>query len=371
MRYVSGDLLAGNAQMVVNAVNCVGVMGAGLAKAFRDRYPAIMRPYVQACRDGRLRPGMVQVLRVIRATGTLDPNGDLFIANVATKDHWKAPSDASWISVGLQRLAESVEKNGIRSIAIPKLGAGLGGLDWKTQVQPLVEKHFAPLAAKGVDVLVYGEAPEQQRLPGLAVETRTAGPVPRAARSAADPGDRDVLEFQGQDRIASNMHPTQVMWGDEITPPRIWKYVEVPYVLAKTTDRAARERVIAAYEEAERTKPGSAPYMLKKIGRSLPLRPDWETRKVPLMRGLVRDRIRRDPAFARWLLGTGNGHIQEGNRWGDTVWGVALVDIPARGIRAGQGRNELGKIYMEERTLYRAELERSGSAQRAGGAPER
>lgn len=377
MKYVSGDLFQSGADCLVNPVNCRGVMGAGLAKAFREKYPAIMRPYVTACRQAALRPGKIQILQLDRTTGALSPTGDLFIANVPTKDDWRGQSQIGWIDEGLRKLAGALPERGIRSIAIPKLGAGLGGLPWP-QVREVVEKHFAPLAEKGIAVLVYGESREQDRAtpaaPGPAPARAASGEAlkPAAVRTDIDPvplRERDVLEFRGADRIGSNMHPSPVLWGDELTPARLWKCNEIPYVLAKTVDPAARARLLKAYEEIEGLRPhdpkdptsyppqpGSSPYVLKKLGRDVPLRPDWEEIKVPLMQSLVDDKFRRNPECTKWLLGTGRGLIQEGNKWGDTFWGVSLIDNPRRGIRAGEGRNELGKCLMRAREAIREEL---------------
>ena len=130
--YTSGDLLASDAQVLVNPVNCVGVMGKGLAKAFADRFPTILPPYQAACRERRLRPGQVQFLTL--------PDGRV-IANLPTKDHWRDPSRIEWVRDGLAALRLKVLDRGLSSIAIPPLGAGLGGLRWR-DVRSEIEHAF-------------------------------------------------------------------------------------------------------------------------------------------------------------------------------------------------------------------------------------
>jgi predicted NAD-dependent protein-ADP-ribosyltransferase YbiA (DUF1768 family)/O-acetyl-ADP-ribose deacetylase (regulator of RNase III) len=109
------------------------VMGAGVAKAFKERYgEAILRPYAAAIRDGSLRAGGVQMLRM--------PDGQV-VANLATKQDWRDPSKMEWIESGLKALADEMRRGGHESIALPPPGCGHGGLDWK-DVEPLVLKHL-------------------------------------------------------------------------------------------------------------------------------------------------------------------------------------------------------------------------------------
>lgn len=107
---------------IVNPVNCVGVMGGGLAKQFRDRYPEMLCEYNRICYEKRLKPGGTYVF--------FDEKTDTHIINVATKNHWKNPSQYSYIVDGLFNINFEIRKYRIRSICIPKIGCGLGGLDW-------------------------------------------------------------------------------------------------------------------------------------------------------------------------------------------------------------------------------------------------
>lgn len=119
LHYRSGDLLDSTCQVLVNAVNCVGVAGAGLAKQFRDRWPEQVAEYAAFCRAGKMRPGVVHE--------ALLPDGRS-ILSVPTKRHWRSPSTPSDVTLGIRAMTEWCREGGIDSIAVPALGCGLGGL---------------------------------------------------------------------------------------------------------------------------------------------------------------------------------------------------------------------------------------------------
>ena len=153
------DIFATGAECIINPVNCVGVMGKGLALAFAKRYPGIMEPYKRVCTSGQLKPGGVQLLRVDAKTGARVKEGGILIANLATKDHWRDPSQIGWVDDGMRKLAGALETRGVKSVAIPKLGAGLGGLPWDA-VRERGEERFAAASANGMKVIVLGEGRE-------------------------------------------------------------------------------------------------------------------------------------------------------------------------------------------------------------------
>lgn len=126
-----GSIFDSNAEAIVNAVNCVGHMGGGLAKAFKDRFPHMNEQYEVKCKLGLLRPGLVD-LYVVDSTPK-------YIINFPTKDDWRKPSLIEYIYQGRGELMWTVRKWKINSVAIPALGCGLGGLDWK-DVKPLLEE---------------------------------------------------------------------------------------------------------------------------------------------------------------------------------------------------------------------------------------
>ena len=149
IRSATGDILQADAEALVNTVNCVGVMGRGIALQFKKEFPQNFREYKRACDAGTLGPGR---MLVVPLEGLQGPR---FVINFPTKRHWKGKSRIEDVHAGLAALVDEVRRHKIRSIAIPPLGCGLGGLDWR-QVRPLIEQAFEPLP--DVDVLLYEPA---------------------------------------------------------------------------------------------------------------------------------------------------------------------------------------------------------------------
>ncbi|MDQ0248787.1 O-acetyl-ADP-ribose deacetylase (regulator of RNase III) [Sphingomonas kyeonggiensis] len=142
----TGDILKANAEAIVNTVNCVGIMGRGIALQFKKAFPANFRAYALACEDGEVQPGKMFVYD----TGSF--TNPRYIINFPTKRHWKGKSRIEDIDSGLAALAQEISERGIKSIAIPPLGAGLGGLDWD-DVRPRIEAALRDLP--NLDVLIY------------------------------------------------------------------------------------------------------------------------------------------------------------------------------------------------------------------------
>ena len=130
VKFKTGDMFESEAQAICNAVNCVGVMGAGLAAAFARRYPDMNEDYKRACEAKTLVPGGIHVY-------SLDL--DQYIFNVATKDHWMQDSQYQWIVDGLKNIATQAEKLGITSVAVPGSGCGLGAFALR-RVKTTVER---------------------------------------------------------------------------------------------------------------------------------------------------------------------------------------------------------------------------------------
>ena len=124
IRFKTGDILAEDAEALVNTVNCVGVMGRGIALQFRRAFPENFTAYAEACKRGEIRPGRMFVFETNQLT---NPR---YIVNFPTKRHWRGKSLIEDIEAGLQALAETIRERNIRSIAVPSLGSGLGGLEW-------------------------------------------------------------------------------------------------------------------------------------------------------------------------------------------------------------------------------------------------
>ena len=143
-----GDILRADADAIVNTVNCVGFMGRGIAAQFKRAYPANFRAYEAACKRGEVQPGRMLVFPISEMPAR-------WIINFPTKRHWRANSRIEDIKSGLVALIEQVRQRNIRSIAVPPLGCGLGGLDW-ADVKPLIVQAFAEVP--DVRVLLYEPA---------------------------------------------------------------------------------------------------------------------------------------------------------------------------------------------------------------------
>ena len=157
----SGNLLRAQAEVLVNTVNCVGVMGKGIALQFDRSFPENSRVYKGACKAKTLHPGEVLVwTRQLQLEAPLP----LAIANFATKNHWRGKSKIEWIEQGLAALVELTRRNRWKSLAIPPLGCGAGGLEWN-RVRPLIEAAFAPLPE--VEIWLYAPtgAPRPEEIP--------------------------------------------------------------------------------------------------------------------------------------------------------------------------------------------------------------
>jgi len=146
VRVVTGNILDAKVEALVNTVNTAGVMGKGLALQFKKAFPENWRAYEAACKRGELEVGK---MFVFEAGGIVLPR---YIINFPTKRHWRGPSKLEYVELGLRDLVQVLRDRKIRSVAVPPLGAGLGGLDW-ADVRPLIEVALSDLS--NVDVLVY------------------------------------------------------------------------------------------------------------------------------------------------------------------------------------------------------------------------
>lgn len=144
--YITGNIFDTNAQCLVNPVNTVGVMGAGLALKFKRQYPHMFNMYKLHCNSGTLKVGSLMFYK-----SSVEKNSKI-ICLFPTKEHWKNPSKIEYIKLGLQSFVQYYQEWNITSVAFPLLGCGLGGLDWEHEVQPLYIKYLSPLP---INVSVY------------------------------------------------------------------------------------------------------------------------------------------------------------------------------------------------------------------------
>ncbi|WP_013324669.1 type II toxin-antitoxin system antitoxin DNA ADP-ribosyl glycohydrolase DarG [Gloeothece verrucosa] len=138
IEFKQGNLLEADTEALVNTVNTVGVMGKGIALQFKQAYPENFRAYKKACDAQQVKPGQ---MFIFVANSLFNPK---YIINFPTKTHWRGKSKLEDIETGLKALIEEVKQLEIKSIAVPPLGCGNGGLDW-AEVKPMIVGAFAQL----------------------------------------------------------------------------------------------------------------------------------------------------------------------------------------------------------------------------------
>lgn len=152
--FTEGNLLEARAEALVNTVNTVGVMGKGIALMFKERFDDNYRQYAAACKAKQVQVGKMFV------TPVHELGGPRWIVNFPTKQHWRSPSRMEWVVEGLQDLRRFLLQEQVKSIAIPPLGAGNGGLDW-AQVRPQIE---AALGDLDIEIMVFEPTRQYQNV---------------------------------------------------------------------------------------------------------------------------------------------------------------------------------------------------------------
>jgi O-acetyl-ADP-ribose deacetylase (regulator of RNase III) len=153
IQFTKGDMFALPVDVRVNTVNCKGVMGTGVALAFKRRYPDMYKDYQRACEAGSVRPGSLHVWKNL--------TGD-WVINFPTKRDWRDPSRYEDISAGLNALRSYLQKEGAVSVALPALGCGHGGLDWD-RVSTMIKETLGDLSAR-IYVFEPGDSRDAGRL---------------------------------------------------------------------------------------------------------------------------------------------------------------------------------------------------------------
>lgn len=148
-----GNLLEADAEALVNTVNCVGVMGKGIALQFKQAFPENFQQYQKACRASVVQPGKMFIV----PTGVVNPK---YIINFPTKRHWKGRARIEDVRAGLVALIDDLRHLRVTSVAVPPLGCGNGGLDW-SEVRPMIEEAFAELS--DVKVFLFEPAGRRQQ----------------------------------------------------------------------------------------------------------------------------------------------------------------------------------------------------------------
>ncbi|MGA9517790.1 MAG: macro domain-containing protein [Trichococcus sp.] len=142
LMYVQQDIFKSPAQVIVNTVNTVGVMGKGIAKRYKEIYPDMYKQYQKFCEQHLLGIGKLWIYK----------SDTKWILNFPTKKHWRNPSKIEYVEQGLKKFVETYEEKGVTSVSFPQLGCGNGGLDWEKEVRPLMEKYLKDLP---IDVFVH------------------------------------------------------------------------------------------------------------------------------------------------------------------------------------------------------------------------
>ena len=169
IEYKTGDILTEDVEALVNTVNCVGIMGRGIALQFKNAFPENFKSYAAACKRNEVQPGRMFIFE----TGQL--TNPRYIINFPTKRHWRGKSRIEDIDAGLAALTKEIRSRSIRSIAIPPLASGLGGLDW-SEVRPRIEETLREFSDLKVIVFKPGGASADKRVNRSSnVPTMTAG----------------------------------------------------------------------------------------------------------------------------------------------------------------------------------------------------
>lgn len=140
--YTRTNIFESNAQILVNTVNTVGVMGKGLAKEFKRLYPDMFLQYQKYCENKQFTIGKLQIYKT----------ANKWILNFPTKEDWRNSSKLEYIDKGLKKFVDEYERLGIKSISFPMLGCGNGGLDWENEVKPLMQRYLKNLP---IDVFIH------------------------------------------------------------------------------------------------------------------------------------------------------------------------------------------------------------------------
>jgi len=171
--YKKGNMFEDHSEAIVNTVNCVGVMGKGVALEFKRRWPENFKAYKKLCDQELLQPGS---MFIHDNGGMLLESGPRYLINFPTKQHWRAKSKMSFVEEGLNDFVEQIQNLGIKSVAMPPLGCGNGGLLW-ADVRKLIEDKLASI--QDVDFIVYApkahfDSPEYENIPPKMTLARAA-----------------------------------------------------------------------------------------------------------------------------------------------------------------------------------------------------
>ena len=180
IRYIEGDIFKSPAQVIVNTVNTVGVMGKGIALEFKKRYPDMFQAYRDICDRRKLKTGSLMLY--------YEP--DHWVLLFPTKENWRNPSRMEYIEAGLAKFCRTYAEKGIASVAFPKLGCGNGELNW-SEVQPVMEKYLRDLP---IDIYIYlGTGPDP--IPEHKIQEKTVDWLRQNAKDMSFQGLEDDIRY--------------------------------------------------------------------------------------------------------------------------------------------------------------------------------
>ncbi|MFN3130285.1 macro domain-containing protein [Roseibium sp.] len=158
VEFKSGNIFVGRTEAIVNAVNCIGVMGKGIALEFKRRWPDYFADYKSRCKRKSILTGQVTVYE---SNNLLAAEEFRYLISFPTKLHWRTPSKIEFIDTGLADLTEKTVEFGIKSMALPALGCGNGGLDW-SEVKPIIQARLSTVPDVRFLVFTPADTPAHQ-----------------------------------------------------------------------------------------------------------------------------------------------------------------------------------------------------------------
>lgn len=202
IRYIEGNILKSPAQVLVNTVNTVGVMGKGIALEFKKCYPDMFQAYRDICDKRKLKIGSLMLC--------YEP--DHWILLFPTKEHWRNPSRLEYIEAGLAKFCRTYAEKGITSVAFPRLGCGNGELDW-SEVRPIMEKYLQDLP---IDIFIY-LGPGEDPVPEHKNQEKTVDWLRQNAKDMSFQGLEDDIRYNCSIvpyHFSSNQADWSVLWMD-------------------------------------------------------------------------------------------------------------------------------------------------------------
>ena len=293
--YKVGNIFESMADILINPINTKGVMGKGLALQFKNGYPEMFKQYKNLCSQNKLKPGGKLFIY---------ERNNKFVVNYPTKIDYRNPSSVKIIGSSIDQLKNFLKKHPQKTVAIPPLGCGLGGLTYD-KVYPIIHK-----------------------LNNLPNKIISYVPINYKEMHHSYYVNNSILEFRGKYNFLSNFFESKITYNEII-----YHCSEVAYQAHKSENIKIHERF------SEITDPAQS----KIVGKTIKLRKNFERIKTRIMLDICREKFKNPELRAKLLL-TGKRLLVEGNKWRDRFWGMDKNKIPMLGL------NRLGHILMKIRS---------------------